>query len=67
MYNKTFLIGRLTKDPEMRVTPSGVSVTRFTLAIDRVGSRKPDGEKTADFIRIVTWRRLAEMCNDYLV
>ncbi len=66
MYNKVFLIGRLTKDPEMRVTPSGISVTRFTIAVDRIGSKKPDGEKMADFIRVVTWRRLAEICSNYL-
>jgi single-strand DNA-binding protein len=65
MYNKAFLIGRLTRDPEMRMTMGGVPVTRFTIAVDRVGRRK-DQENNADFIRVVTWRRLAEICNEYL-
>lgn len=64
MYNKAFLIGRLVRDPEMRVTSSGIAVTNFTLAIDRV--RRKDAEKSADFIRVVTWRRLAEICGEYL-
>jgi single-strand DNA-binding protein len=65
MYNKVFLIGRLTKDPEMRVTLSGISVTRFTIAIDRI-PRKNQQQKTTDFLRIVSWRRLAEICGEYL-
>lgn len=64
MLNKVVLIGRLVRDPEMRVTPSGIAVTQFTIAVDRI--RKKDAEKTADFIRIVTWRRLAEICGEYL-
>ncbi|MSR88482.1 MAG: single-stranded DNA-binding protein [Candidatus Margulisbacteria bacterium] len=65
MYNKCFLIGRLVRDPEMRVTLSGVTVTRFTLAIDRI--RGKDGqESVTDFIRVVAWRRLAEICGEYL-
>ncbi|MBT3582362.1 single-stranded DNA-binding protein [Candidatus Woesearchaeota archaeon] len=65
MYNKAFLIGRLTRDPETRVTLSGITVTRFTIAIDRF--RKKDGqESSTDFIRIVCWRRLAEICGEYL-
>ena len=63
-YNKTFLIGRLTRDPEYRLTPSGIAVTKFTVAIDRF--KKQDGESTADFIRVVAWRRLAEICNQFL-
>jgi single-strand DNA-binding protein len=65
MYNRVFLIGRLTRDPEMRMTMSGVPVTRFTLAVDR-GYKREGQESTADFIRVVTWRRLAEICNEYL-
>jgi len=63
-YNKTFLIGRLTRDPEYRLTPSGIAVTKFTIAIDRF--KKQDGESSADFIRVVAWRRLAEICNQFL-
>ncbi|GBR77690.1 single-stranded DNA-binding protein [Candidatus Termititenax dinenymphae] len=62
MYNKVFLIGRLTRDPEAKSTSAGVMVSRFTLAINR--SSKRDSE--ADFIRIVAWRKLAETCNNYL-
>lgn len=65
MLNKVFLIGRLVRDPEMRVTTSGISVTQFTIAVDRI-RRKDQSEKSADFIRIVTWRRLAEICGEYL-
>jgi single-strand DNA-binding protein len=64
MLNRVILIGRLTKDPELRYTPAGVAVTQFTLAVDRtVASGK---EKEADFINIVTWRQLAETCANYL-
>lgn len=64
MLNRVILIGRLTKDPEMRYTPAGVAVTQFTLAVDRpVAAGK---EKEADFINIVTWRQLAETCANYL-
>lgn len=57
--NKAILIGRLTKDPDLSFTTSGVSVTKFTLAVDRnyVGQ---DGKREADFINIVCWRKLAE-------
>ncbi|MCP4049160.1 MAG: single-stranded DNA-binding protein [bacterium] len=65
MYNKVFLIGRLVRDPETRVTSSGITVTKFTIAIDRF-SKKADTENNADFIRVVTWRKLAEICGDYL-
>jgi len=65
MVNKAFLIGRLVRDPETRVTLSGISVTRFTVAIDRSFKRN-DPDKVTDFLRIVTWRRLAEICGQYL-
>lgn len=64
--NKVILIGRLTKDPELRFTAgSGVAVTTFTLAVDRNFSNQ-QGEKTADFIPIVVWRKLAEVCANNL-
>lgn len=66
MYNRVFIIGRLTKDPEMRMTPSGVAVTRYTLAVSRIRRKDAPQEDSADFIRIVTWRRLAEISNQYL-
>lgn len=64
-FNKVFLIGRLTKDPELRYTSTMVPVTNFTLAVDRPFLNQR-GERDTDFIRIVAWRRLAEVCNEYL-
>lgn len=65
MLNRVILIGRLTRDPEMRYTPSGIAVTQFTLAVDRTFTNQ-QGEREADFINIVTWRQLAETCANYL-
>jgi len=59
------LIGRLTRDPELRYTPTGVAVTQFTLAVDRPFSNNQN-EREADFIPVVTWRQLAETCANYL-
>jgi single-strand DNA-binding protein len=63
--NKVVLIGRLTKDPDLRYTSGGIAVTRFTLAVDR-GFKGQDGEKQADFIPITVWRTQAENCAKYL-
>lgn len=63
--NKVILIGRLVKDPEMRYTQSGKGVCSFTLAVDRRFSK--EGQQTADFIPIVAWNKLAEICGDNLV
>lgn len=63
--NKVILIGRLTKDPEMRYTPNGVAVTTFTLAINRLRANQA-GEREADFINIVAWQKLADICATYL-
>ncbi|MDD2215021.1 MAG: single-stranded DNA-binding protein [Eubacteriales bacterium] len=61
--NIVVLIGRLTKDPELRYIPqSETAVANFTLAVDRPMAK----EKTADFIRIVTFGKTAELCNKYL-
>lgn len=65
MLNRVVLIGRLTKDPELSYTPSGVAVTRFTLAVDR-NFTNSQGEREADFIQVLTWRQLAEVCANYL-
>lgn len=64
MLNRTILVGRMTKDPEMRVTPSGVTVTTFTLAVNRT-FKNSNGETEADFINIVTFRKTAENVNVY--
>lgn len=70
MLNRVILIGRLTKDPELRYTPAGVAVTQFTLAVDRPFSSNASDDakknKEADFINIVAWRQLAETCANYL-
>jgi len=63
--NRVILIGRLTRDPDMRYSPSGVACTTFTLAVDRSFTNN-NGEKEADFIPIVVWRKLAENCAEYL-
>lgn len=65
MLNRVILIGRLTKDPELRYTPNGVAVATFTLAVDRNYSNQ-QGQREADFIPIVTWRGLAENVANYL-
>lgn len=62
---RVILIGRLTRDPELRYTPAGVAVTQFTLAVDRPFTSQ-GGEREADFIPVVTWRQLAETCANYL-
>jgi single-strand DNA-binding protein len=64
MYNKVFLIGNLTKDPELRYTPSGIPVVRFTIAVNRPSAKNE--KKEVDFINVVAWRRLAEICGEYL-
>lgn len=65
MLNSVILIGRLTRDPELRYTGSGVAVVRFTLAVDRPFTDQ-QGERQADFIDIVAWRRLAETVSNHL-
>ena len=64
MLNKIILMGRLTRDPELRRTQSGTAVASFTLAVDR--DYKPqDGERETDFIDIVAWRGTAEFVSKY--
>lgn len=65
MYNKVFLVGNLARDPEVRHTPAGVAVARLTIAVNRP-KNKNSGEQEADFIPLVAWRRLAEICGEYL-
>ena len=64
MLNSVILIGRLTKDPELRYSPSGVAVSTFTLAVDR--RRKQDEGQQADFIPIVVFNKQAENCANYM-
>ena len=63
--NKCILVGNLTRDPEHTTTPSGISVCRFSIAVNRNYSNS-NGEREADFINIVTWRGLADNCGKYL-
>jgi len=63
--NKIFLIGRLTRDPELRYVPSGQPVANFTLAVDRP-FKNGQGERETDFIGVVAWRKSAELVTQYL-
>lgn len=65
MLNKASLVGRLTRDPELRYLGNGTPVANFTLAINRTFKNK-NGEREADFINIVVWRRQAENCAKYI-
>lgn len=64
MLNVIALNGRLTAVPELKTTPSGVSVCSFSVAVDR-NQKNKDGEKITDFINIVTWRSTAEFVSKY--
>lgn len=65
MLNRVVLVGRLTKDPELRYTPSGAAVATFTLAVNRTFTNQ-QGEREADFINCVVWRRQAENVANFL-
>jgi single-strand DNA-binding protein len=64
MLNKIILMGRLTRDPELRRTNSGTAVASFTIAVDR-DFKSQDGEKETDFIDVVVWRSTAEFVSKY--
>lgn len=63
--NKVILVGRLTKDPEIKNTTTGKTVANFTLAVDRRFKNK-DGQKEADFVPIIFWEKQAEILGQYL-
>lgn len=65
MINRVVLVGRLTKDPELRYTPNGVAVTNFRLAVNRPFTNQ-NGEREADFINVIVWRKAAENVANYL-
>ena len=65
MLNHINILGRLTRDPELRRTGSGVAVTSFTLAVDRDFAPKDGGEKETDFIDCVAWRSTGEFVEKY--
>jgi len=65
--NRVFLIGNLTRDPELRYIPSGSAVATFTLAINRFyKSQSGEKKEQTSFIRVVVWGRMAEVCGEYL-
>ena len=65
MLNRIILMGRLTRDPELRRTPSGTAVASFSLAVERDFKDQATGEKATDFIDIVAWRNTAEFAAQY--
>lgn len=65
MLNRVVLIGRLVADPELRYTQSGIAVANFRVAVDRT-YKSSSGEKQTDFIRVVCWRKTAELVGQYL-
>ena len=65
MLNHIVLMGRLTRDPELRRTNGGVAVTSFTIAVDRDFSKTENGEKEVDFFDIVAWRQTGEFVSKY--
>ena len=65
MYNKIILIGRLTRDPELRYTPQGTPVATMTVAVDRPYTNK-EGDRETDFLDVVVWNKLAEIVTDNL-
>ncbi len=66
MLNRIVLMGRLTRDPELRHTQSGIPVVSFSLAVDRDYKNRESGERETDFIDIVAWRNTAEFASKYL-
>ena len=65
MLNKIFLMGRLTRDPELRRTQTGTPVASFSLAVDRDFKDKSTGERATDFIDVVAWRQTGEFVSRY--
>ena len=64
-FNKVILGGRLTADPELKTTPSGISVTSFTVAVNRRFGGKSGEEAQADFFNVTAWRQTAEFITRY--
>ena len=64
--NKVYLIGNLTRDPEMRSTSNGIPVCNFSIAVNRRFRNAQTGQQETDFFNIVAWRQLADLCGRYL-
>jgi len=65
--NKILIIGNVGKDPEMRFTPQGSPVTGFSVAVNRKYNQNGEQKEETEWISVVTWNKLAESCNQYLV
>ena len=65
MLNKVFIMGRLTRDPELRRTANGTAVASFSLAVDRDFKDKSTGERATDFIECIAWRQTGEFVSRY--
>jgi len=65
--NQIVIMGRLTRDPELRHTPNGIAVASFSLAVDRGFAPKDGGERQTDFIDVVAWRNTAEFVSKYFI
>ena len=65
--NQIVIMGRMTRDPELRQTPNGISVASFTLAVDRGYTPRDGSERQTDFIDVVAWRSTAEFVSKYFV
>lgn len=63
--NKVILMGRLTRDPELRQTPNGIASCRFSIAVNRNFKNQQTGQYDADFINCIAWRQTAEFINKY--
>jgi len=66
MLNRIIIIGRLTRDPELRYIANGTAVANFTLAVEKNFKNKETGERDVDFIKVTVWQKLAENCAKYL-
>lgn len=64
--NKVFLIGNLTRDPELRTTGSGISVCNFSIAVNRRFRNAQTGQQETDYLNVIAWRQLGELCSRYL-
>lgn len=65
MVNKIFLIGRLTRDPQLKYTKNGNAVSRMTIAVDR-NYKDSQGKNKVDFIPLIAWRKLAEIVSQHM-
>ena len=65
--NKVYLIGNLTRDPEMRSTATGISVCNFSIAVNRRFKDAKTGKQETDFFNVIAWRQLADLCGKFLM